>query len=82
MGKGELRVKPPPDAVMFESTCDCVYPVAVVKTSLAPHEILPVLSIVHTTEASGFFINKGLVVPGVAIVKGVHVTPLLLTDTL
>ena len=56
LDKGELRVKPLLTAVdILVSICDCVYPVAVVKTELAPHVILPVLSIVHTTAEAKFF---------------------------
>ena len=49
---GELNVKAPFD-VIVESICACVY---VVKTELAPHVILPVLSIVNTTAAADFFL--------------------------
>ena len=92
MDNGELNVKAPVD-VIFESICACVYLVAVVGAELDPQMILPVLSIVHTTVAAGFFIIKGLVVSGVAITNGADLNsfaridiyfarPLELTDKL
>ena len=36
------------------SVCDCVYPVAVVQTALAPRVIFPLISTVHTTTAAEF----------------------------